>query len=202
MTASASSPFRFRVYDGDAGVDQFDDVRTLYADVYAEPPYCEGPDDVREFAQSWPHRVSRPGFRLVVARVGSESAGFIFGHQLPADTRRWENALEPLPAELTAEWPGRTFLIVELAVRRKFRRRGLGRALHAAVLRERPEERVTLLVRPEPEAAPAQQLYEALGYTSVGPMRPFSGAPLYECLLMTLPPATTDPQGATRLFLA
>ena len=87
MTAPASSPFSFRVYD--AGV---------------------------------------------VARVGPESAGFIYGHQLPADTRRWENALESLPAELTAEWPGRTFLIVELAVRRKFRRRGLGRALHAAAL--------------------------------------------------------------------
>jgi GNAT superfamily N-acetyltransferase len=168
----------------------------MYGEVYAEPPYCEGSEDVEEFAGGWPRRVSQPGFRVVVAYAGTEPAGFTFGHQLRSDTRRWANALDPLPPELTAEWPGRTFLIVELAVRKRFRRRGLGRALHAALLRDRSEERVTLLVRPETEADPARQLYNTLGYMNVGPMRPSTDAPLYDCMLMSLPVSAEDsPEG-------
>lgn len=45
-----------------------------------------------------------------------------------------------LPDDITTEYPGRTFAIIEIAVRRRYRRQGLS------------EEWVTLLVRPDAAA--------------------------------------------------
>jgi hypothetical protein len=50
-------------YDGEAARDHLDVVRELYAEVYAEPPYREGPEDVAGFAADWPRRVGQPGVR-------------------------------------------------------------------------------------------------------------------------------------------
>ena len=185
MTTSHDSTVVVSSYGPDAARDQFDIVRSLYAEVYSEPPYVEGSDDVESFATNdWPRRLTQPGFRLVLAHIGHEAAGFAFGHGLEPNTLWWAGALDPLPADLTTEPVGRTFAIIELGVRQQFRRHGIARALHAALLRERPEERVTLLVRPEAE--PARQLYESLGYTSVCRLRPYIDGPIYNCLLIRL----------------
>ncbi len=53
----------------------------------------------------------------------------------------------------------RTFVINELAVRGPFRRSGVGTRLHAGLLHGLTSERVTLTVRPEPEADPARRAY-------------------------------------------
>jgi ribosomal protein S18 acetylase RimI-like enzyme len=171
-------------YDGDSALEQLDLVRELYAEVYAEPPYREGPEDVAAFADDWRRRVGQPGFRLVVAHVGSRPAGFAFGHQLTAGTRWWAGAVEPLPSETTTERPGRTFAVIEIALRREFRRRGIARVLHATLLAGRTEERVTLLVRPEAE--PARRLYAALGYRRLSALRPGPDTPRYDVLVLPL----------------
>jgi hypothetical protein len=57
---------------------------------------------------------------------------------------------------------------------------------HDAFLAGRHEERATLLVRPEPEAAPAQTAYAHWGYRRLGRLRPFPGAPEYDALVLDL----------------
>lgn len=171
-------------YDGEAGADQLDAVLPIYAACYAEPPYLEGPDDVADFAEQWPWCVSRAGFRLVTADVDGHTIGFAFGFTLPPDTGWWSGLLDPADPALTTEQPGRTFALIELAVLAAHRKRGIGRALHDQVLRDRAEHRVTLTVRPE--ATAAVEMYRAWDYTPVGRTRPAPGLPVYLAMLRAI----------------
>ncbi|MGH3929084.1 MAG: GNAT family N-acetyltransferase, partial [Pseudonocardiaceae bacterium] len=110
-----------------------------------------------------------------------EPIGFGFGHQLSVQTGWWDRALTPLPDGITTEYPGRTFAIIEMAVRRRYRRRGVARRLHAELTTGLPEERITLLVRPD---APApQHAYRSWGYRSVGRIQPFPEGPVYDAMI-------------------
>ncbi|WP_323369073.1 GNAT family N-acetyltransferase [Streptomyces alkaliterrae] len=126
---------------------------------------------------------ARPGFRVVVAGHGQDVVGFSFGFFLPSDTGWWSN-LTPAPApEETLEIGSRTFAVIELAVREPWRRKGVARRMHASLLEGLGAERVTLTVRPEPEAAPARPAYESWGYRVMGRTRPWEGAPVYDLML-------------------
>jgi hypothetical protein len=84
---------RIRTYEGPPAASRLDVVLPVYAEVYAEPPYCEGPDDVAHFRDhGWPAREAAPGFRLAVATADEQVVGFTFGHELTADTRWWSGA--------------------------------------------------------------------------------------------------------------
>jgi ribosomal protein S18 acetylase RimI-like enzyme len=161
-------------------------LRDLFAEVYAEPPYHDGPQEVAEFVASFGQRALRPGFRLITAHDEGRMIGFLYGHTLPADTAWWTGLLAPAAPDLTAEWDNRTVAIIDFALRAGYRGRGIGRAMHDAFLAGRREERATLLVRPEPEAAPAQTAYAHWGYRRVGRLRPFPGAPEYDALVLDL----------------
>lgn len=168
-------------HGADTGLAQLDVVRNLYAEVYAEPPYYEGPADVVDFVAGWPQRVRQPHFRLVVAWEGDELVGFSFGHQLPTQTGWWDGALTPLPDHITTEYAGRTFAIIELAVRRRYRRRGVARRMYAGLTAGLTEERITLLVRPD---APApRHAYRSWGYRTVGRIQPFPDGPVYDAMI-------------------
>ncbi len=182
---SWDEPVSLRRHDESADAEALlDELVPLYAEVYAEPPYLEGAEDVAEFTDTFPTRgPTQSGFRLVTAHT-SELIGFAFGHTLPPGTGWWHGALTPLPDEVTAEPPGRTFAIIELAVRAPWRRLGVGQMLHEALLEDRPEERATLLARPE--ATPAQATYARWGWRKVGQIRRLPTAPVYDALVLTL----------------
>ncbi|MDQ3762375.1 MAG: GNAT family N-acetyltransferase [Actinomycetota bacterium] len=151
----------------------------------------EGPAEVEDFTSGWSRRIDQRNFRLVVARRAEEPIGFAFGFQLPAQTKWWDGALTPLPDEITTEYPGRTFVIIELAVRRPYRQRGVGRLLHAHLTAGLSEERITLLVSPE---APApQHAYRSWGYQPVGQIQPFPNGPVYDAMIKSLRPCDTSP---------
>lgn len=161
-----------------------------YEEVYAEPPYREGPSDVAEFMEHYQAHARRPGMRLVLARGAGQVVGFAYGYLLAADTRWWRNLQDAkLPETCTREDGRRTFVIIELAVRKPWRRRGIAAGLHARLLEGVDAQRVTLTVRPEPEAAPARSAYAAWGYRKVGVSRPWGGAPIYDCMVRDLPPS-------------
>lgn len=177
---------RVQRYDGPEAARKLGAFLPAYRDIYVEPPYCEGPQDVADFAEMFAAQSERPGFRVALAKDASEVIGFAYGFRLPPETGWWRNLLAPAPAEFTAEDGQRTFAVIELAVCRPWRRNGIARRLHAALLEGLEVERVTLTVRPEPEAAPAQSAYAAWGYRKLGPSRPGDDAPVYDAMVLRL----------------
>jgi ribosomal protein S18 acetylase RimI-like enzyme len=197
MTPSDSPPvgvdrLTLTIYGTDTSLDQRSTVGDLYAEIYTEPPYNEGPADAEDFTSGWSRTIDQHNFRLVVARRAEEPIGFAFGLQLRTRTTWWHGALRPIPGEITTEYPGRTFAIIEIAVRRPYRQRGVGRLLHTHLTAGLSEERITLLVRPE---APApRHAYRSWGYQPVGQIQPFPGGPVYDAMIRPLPSPTVVPQ--------
>lgn len=169
-----------------APADLLDEFLPAYEEVYVEPPYCEGPRDVAEFIERFQRQAQRPGFRMAIAYDGETVVGFSFGYYLPPDTQWWAGALEPLPEDFVREDGERTFVIIELAVRAPWRRRGVAAKLHAALLDGLAVERVALTMRPEPEAAPAQTAYAKWGYRKIGQSQPWDDAPVYDSMVLEL----------------
>ncbi len=88
------------------------------------------------------------------------------------------------PADI-AEDGHRTFAVNELMVVPARTGRGYGRALHDALLANRPEKRATLLVRPD--NIPARPAYERWGWCKLGELQPFDDAPRYDAMVIDLP---------------
>src|SRR5215467_374079 len=63
----------------------------LYAAVYAEPPYGEGPREVRAFEERLAEQMNLPGFALVAAWSESVLLGFIYGFTLEPKSDMWGN---------------------------------------------------------------------------------------------------------------
>ncbi|WAP59093.1 GNAT family N-acetyltransferase [Streptomyces sp. S465] len=179
---------RFELFEGREASAQLDAFLPAYEEVYAEPPYCEGPRDIKEFIDRYQIQAERPGMRLVLAHSGDdEVVGFAFGFLLPADTGWWQTVQDPLPQDFTREDGTRTYVIIELAVRKPWRRRGIAARLHARLLDGLSVERVSLTMRPEPEAAPAHSAYATWGYRKVGVSHPWEEAPFYDAMVLELP---------------
>lgn len=127
---------------------------------------------------------SRDGFSLIAARLSSGLIGFTLGFTLPSGSRWWDGLRENVPPDQVAENGRRTFAVAELMVRTSYRRRGYARALSAALLDNRTEERSTLLVRPENTAA--RTAYLSWGWRIFGHIQPFEDSPVYEVMLRDL----------------
>ncbi len=160
-------------------------VESAYQEVYAEPPYREGPQDVADFLVRARRQAARDGFRLVLAREGDEIVGFSFGYWLAADTTWWNALPEPLEASFVEENGRRTFNVAELAVRGPWRRQGVAAGMHRLLVSGLGAERITLTARPEPEAAPARTAYAAWGYRTVGRARYGDDSPAYDVMVMS-----------------
>ena len=128
----------------------------------------------------------QPGFVLGEARHGGYLVGYAFGMSLRPSTSWWRQLTTPLPDEITAEHPGRTFALVELLVRASWRRQGIAETLHDLILANRPEERATLTVRPT--ATPAQHAFRKWGWRKVARTRDAEpGSPVSDVLITALP---------------
>ena len=176
----------YETLEGREAEAQLDTLLPTYKEVFAEPPYRDGPKEVAEFIELFHIQAKRPGCRVVLAREGADVVGFSFGYQLPTDSQWWTALLEPMPEDFTRETNERTFAIIDLAVRKPWRRQGIAAGLHSRLLDGLSAERVTLTVRPEPEAAAAQSAYAAWGYRTVGRSRPWDEAPLYDAMVLNL----------------
>ncbi|MCL7381277.1 GNAT family N-acetyltransferase [Streptomyces sp. 35G-GA-8] len=172
------------------GPNELDDgVRTTLAEVYAEV-YADRLSDpffsVERFQERLDGHVSRPGWEVVVGYDGGEAIGYAYGSALPEGSRWWAGMLSPLPKEDIDETGGRrTLALFELMVRQPWRKTGNAHHIHEALLANRPEERVTLLV--EPSHPKVQALYEQWGYKYIGDQQPFPDAPVYATMLRPLP---------------
>jgi GNAT superfamily N-acetyltransferase len=133
------------------------ELRDLWAEVYADPPYRWDGGQVAAFADRLRVQRRQPDFVLAEARNGGYLVGCAFGLPLRPSTDWWRELTAPLPDGLTAEHAGRTFAVAELLVRAPWRRQGIAAGLHDELLAGRPEERATAAVLPETScSAPAR----------------------------------------------
>jgi ribosomal protein S18 acetylase RimI-like enzyme len=148
-----------------------------HADVIGDPFYSAErfAERVRGYAQA-------PGFEMVVGEIGGRPVGLALGYALPARARWWEGLTTPVDPETIAETGHRTFALCELMVHPDWPRHGVARLLHDELLRHRPEERATLLVREENTAA--QRACAGWGWRRPGKLRPYPDAPHDDALIL------------------
>jgi GNAT superfamily N-acetyltransferase len=169
--------------DGGEAAARADEFAGLHAEVYADPPYRQA-DDAEVYPPRFRVQRRQPGFVLAEARHGGYLVGYAAGMPLRPSTSWWRDLTTPLPAEVTAEHPGRTFALTDLLIRASWRRQGIARDLHDLILAGRPEERATLTVLPA--ASAAQSAFRAWGWRKVGRTRPDSAGPVLDVLVITL----------------
>ncbi|MFG3090995.1 GNAT family N-acetyltransferase [Streptomyces antibioticus] len=153
-------------------------IRELLLDVHDEV-YAESDDPLAgrdAFAEFVDHWSDREGFACVVGYDQGQPVGYAYGAPLSMATTWWAKVTPHLPQEFTAETGTRTFALSELMVRAGWRGTGAAKAIHDELLRDRSEERATLLVHKE--HGKVRALYERWGYRTVGETVPFEGAPM------------------------
>ncbi|MFB6608397.1 GNAT family N-acetyltransferase [Streptomyces noursei] len=172
--------------DGPAAEQAEGDFTLVYAEVFAEPPYCETEDDVVATFRRFRSQARKRAFRAALARTPDGTpVGMAYGCPLGPKTGWWDSLTEPLSAEMRREDGHRTFGLMELAVRPPWRRCGIARQLHESLLDGIEAERVVLNVHPASEAARAA--YRSWGYRKVGDAPPWAGADLHDVMVLDLP---------------
>jgi ribosomal protein S18 acetylase RimI-like enzyme len=114
--------------------------------------------------------ITKPNFKLVLLRDGATLVGFVCGNSLVQGTRWCSAVEEPLPEGFTEEDGTRTVALKDIVVAKEFRGQGLGRELHDCFLRDRKEERVTLLSSELDQ--PAHSIWQHWGYRKIGTVKP------------------------------
>lgn len=177
----------YKALDSEAAGHALDELAALFTEVYAEPPYEWGPEHADLFRERFAVQRRQPGFALITARTDGELAGLGFGVTLQTTTPWWHNLTTPLPAEVTREYSGRTWALVELLVHTPWRRHHIAQTIHHRLLADRPEQRATLTVLPA--AAPAQAAYTKWGWHKIAQKRnPLPGSPVFDVMIKALHP--------------
>lgn len=152
---------RYERLDSGAALARIDDVLCLFAEVFAEPPYNEGPEHVEQFRRGYKREARKPGFSFIAALDGDKLVGMAYGYTMP-EGEWWRNATVAPPPEVK---DGPKLCIMEWAVLPTCRGSGIGRALMDALLAGRSEAWATLNANP---AAAARDIYLSWGWKQMG----------------------------------
>lgn len=157
----------FAVLDGDVAVRMAEGLAGVYAEAFAAPPHNERPEAAERFRASLARHAALPGFRAAAAwAAGADLVGFGYGHtSLPGQWWHDRAAAALSPAE-AGRWLDEPFVIVELAVRPRLQRQGIGGGLHDVLLQGLPHGRAVLSARGDDAAA--RRLYDARGWQEIG----------------------------------
>jgi GNAT superfamily N-acetyltransferase len=157
----------FAVLDGDVAVRLAGGLADVYAEAFAAPPHNEPPGAAERFRESLARHAALPGFRAAVAWAeGADLVGFGYGHtSLPG---QWwhDRAAAALPPDEAGRWLAEPFVLVELAVRPRCRRRGIGGRLHDLLLEGLPHACAVLSARGDDPGV--RRLYDARGWQEIG----------------------------------
>ncbi|MEV7775667.1 GNAT family N-acetyltransferase [Kitasatospora sp. NPDC086791] len=110
---------------------------------------------------------------------GAEPVGFAYGGPLSAGREWWREHMDSAPAA------DATFAPSEPMVRPTRRKKGISQQPHNALLEDRSEDLVVLLV--DPGHPRVQNLDESWGYHQIGYRQPFADSPRYAVMLCRLP---------------
>lgn len=159
--------------------ERINEFKAVYAAVFSQPPYNEGPEMADKFVGWVRDESTEPGFDFVEAVDAGVPVGFAYGYAQPAG-KWWRGADRPAPAEVKA---GPTFAVMEWAVLPDRRGNGIGRTLMDELLADRAEPYAVLTVNP---AAAARQLYERLGWQHVASTKPGNSNTGMDVMLLRL----------------
>lgn len=162
------------------------DIRTILLDLYKEiyaadlsRPFFS----IKQFEERLNGHTSVPGWECVLGRINDEPVGYAYGFPFRKGGG-WSGLLTPVAPDLIEETGNRTFGLCEIMVREPWRKKGVAFAIHEELMRQRPEERVNLLV--EKTHPRVRALYERWGYTWIAERQPFSDGPVYDAMIRPL----------------
>lgn len=144
------------LHDGAEAAPLHDGILSIWLDAF-------GPVGPEWTSSPWNQHRARDVYRLVSAHIDDELVGFAWGYTGQRG-QFWTDLVSTLDA--VRDWVGGHFEFVELAVRPEFRGRGVGGALHDALLDGIPHSRALLSTTDDP-VDPAVRLYRSRGWVSL-----------------------------------
>ncbi|MEV7213356.1 GNAT family N-acetyltransferase [Kitasatospora cineracea] len=169
-----------------------------YADVRA--PLLDRPNyRLEAFAERLDQHAAAPGFTLVLALSPARgqapgtaggigpAAGYAYGTTVGPGDGYWQRLAEPLPACFTAT---PVLALREIGVRPTWRGTGTARQIHDALLADRPERRVALMVNPLAGEGKVLRLYESWGYRGYNSQAATPLSPELTAMIRPIHPAT------------
>jgi ribosomal protein S18 acetylase RimI-like enzyme len=152
---------RYEKLSGQQASGMIADLVDLYTVVYADPPYEEGPEQVRRFAEALPAQLNKPGFELTRAVDGRGLIGAAYGWTMAAG--RWfSRAVQDPPLEIK---DAAKLAVMEWIVHPAYRRQGIGDRLIRLLLADRTEPWAVLSSDPRSDA---RGMYERAGWQQCG----------------------------------
>jgi ribosomal protein S18 acetylase RimI-like enzyme len=149
--------------DRDAVLAVTDELVAVYARTFGAPGYDEPPENTERFrTEQLPRHVDRDGFRCALARRDGRVVGFAYGYT--GQRGQWwsEHVASQADQDIVRDWVGGHFEFVELAVEPAEQGRGVGSALHDALLAGLPHRRALLTTYRDDRPAP--RLYRRKGW--------------------------------------
>lgn len=165
ITNNIAMPIQIDLLDAAQTVAYADQLREVYLEAFAAPPYGRDAQAAQEFAaDTLPRHAQRHDFRCVVARTAPNTAivGFAYGYTGTAG-QWWTDAVAgQMPPPLATRWLPNHFELVELAVAPALHGNGIGGQLHDRLLVGLPHQRA--LLSTAQTWTPARALYEKRGW--------------------------------------
>lgn len=168
MTCHILDSIRTEILGPGEAEEHVDQLGQLYESDFVEPPlqgtYGFSKERFRKMLVE--QYIKKPNFTAVTLWGDDQLIGFVTGNSLVAETQWWNGVKEPLPPRFTEENGERTASLKDIVIKRSLRGQGFASLIHGIFLRERREERVTLLSSPERQ--PAYSILQHWGYRKVG----------------------------------
>ncbi|MFD8548411.1 GNAT family N-acetyltransferase [Streptomyces sp. NPDC059649] len=154
----------------------------VYADVRADllhlPNYA-----VETFAERLDRHSKEPGWVAVLAYEQDEPIGYAYANTVDSGDRWWKRISPAPPAEYTDK---SVVALKEIGVRIPWRGTGTARRIHDALLAERSEPYVSLMVNPLAGDGKVHRLYESWGYEDIGPSQPSAASPVLTAMIRSV----------------
>ncbi|BCK71087.1 hypothetical protein Srufu_050400 [Streptomyces libani subsp. rufus] len=154
-------------------------ILDVYADVRADllhlPNYA-----VTAFAERLDRHSKEPGWGAVLAYEQGEPIGYAYANTVDSEDRWWKRVTPAPPAEYTDR---HAVALKEIGVRIPWRGTGIARHIHDALLADRNEPYVTLMVNPLAGNGKVHRLYESWGYEDIGQSQPSPASPVLTAMV-------------------
>ncbi|GAA1249292.1 MULTISPECIES: GNAT family N-acetyltransferase [Streptomyces] len=154
-----------------------DAARGDLLDVYAEvrAPLLHLPNyAVTAFGERLDRHGTEPGFVAVLAYAGEHPVGYAYGNTIEDGDRYWQRT-SPAPSEKYTTGPA--LALKEIGVRPGWRGTGMALRIHDALLADRSDPYVTLMVNEAAGDGKVHALYQKWGYVDIGYSQPSPASP-------------------------